>query len=37
MHLGSPLFWPVIIILIMMLIPKISLGIVFLLISPFLM
>jgi len=37
MHLGSPLFWPIIIILIMMLIPKISLGIRFLLIAPFLM
>jgi|GEM_PF-2033740 hypothetical protein len=37
MHLGSPLFWPIIIILIMMLIPKISLGIIFLLIAPFLM
>jgi hypothetical protein len=37
MHLGSALFWPVIIILIMMLIPKISLGIIFLLITPFLM
>jgi len=35
MHLGSPLFWPIIIILIMMLIPKISLGFIFLLISPF--
>ncbi len=37
MHLGSPLFWPIIIILIMMLVPKISLGIIFLLIAPFLM
>jgi hypothetical protein len=37
MHLGSPLFWPIIIILIMMLVPKISFGILFLLIAPFLM
>jgi hypothetical protein len=36
MHLGHPLFWPIIIILIMMLIPKISVGLVVLLLAPFL-
>jgi len=36
MHVGHPLFWPILIFLIVLLVPKTSIALLLLILSPFL-